>query len=55
MIFEMTDEIKEHLKIIAGEMYIIDDDPELLKMNAEYREAYGEDLFKRLESRNETA
>lgn len=45
MIFEMTDEIKKHLEIIAGEMYLIDDDPELLKMNEDYRKVYGEDLF----------
>ena len=50
MIFEMTDEIKKHLEIIAGEMYLVDEDPELLKMNAEYRETYGEDLFKKRKS-----
>ena len=47
MIFEITDDIKKHLEIVAGEMYLIDDDPELLKMNEEYREAYGTDLFKK--------
>ena len=47
MIFEMTKEMEKHLEIIAGEMYLIDDDPELLKMNNEYREAYGTDLFKK--------
>ena len=48
MIFEITDDIKQHLEIVAGQMYLLDDDPELLKMNEEYREAYGEDLFLRL-------
>lgn len=46
MIFELTDEMKKHLEIITGEMYLIDDDPKLLKMNEEYREIYGEYLFK---------
>lgn len=47
MIFEMTDEMRKHLEIVAGEMYLIDNDPELLKMNEEYREEYGIDLFKK--------
>lgn len=45
MIFEMTDDLKKHLEIIAGEMYLIDNDPEPLKMNEDYRKIYGEDLF----------
>lgn len=45
MIFEITDDIKKHLEIVVGEMHLIDDDPELLKMNEEYREVYGEYLF----------
>ena len=45
MIFEMTDEMRKHLEIVAGEMYLIDETPELLKMNEEYKEVYGTELF----------
>lgn len=53
MIFEMTDEMRKHLEIVAGEMYLIDDNPELLKMNEEYREEYGIDLFKKNRKKND--
>lgn len=33
------------MEIVAGEMYLTDDDPELLKMNEEYKEVYGTDIF----------
>lgn len=41
----MTDDIRQHIEIIAGEMHLLDDNPELLKMNEDYRKIYGEDLF----------
>lgn len=51
MIFELTDDIKKHLEIVAGEMILLDDDPELLKMNEDYRKIYGEDLFQNMISK----
>lgn len=53
MIFELTDEMKRHLEIVTGEMYLVDDDPELLKMNEDYREIYGEELFRTLPKTDE--
>ena len=35
MFFELTEDMKKHLEIITGEIYLIDADPALLKMNEE--------------------
>lgn len=48
MIFELTDDIKKHLFSIAGELYLIDDDPELIKMHVEYKAITGKNLFQNM-------
>ena len=45
MMFELTEDMKQHLEIDAGELYLLDNDTELLKMNTEYRNVYGTELF----------